>query len=75
MTRPRMIRDDGQIDGAGVMRQAHQTFRYMQRRGWEDWPFERCLRFAWAEARGRKEVDRFAALEAAMRRIVGGDRP
>lgn len=69
--RPRLTRDDGQIDGSGVMRQAHQTFRYMRLRGWEGWPFSRCLRFAWAQARGRKDLDSFAAVEAAMRRIVG----
>jgi hypothetical protein len=28
----------------------------MRRLGVDDWPFARCLRFAWVQAKGRREL-------------------
>jgi hypothetical protein len=41
------------IDRRTVMRNAHRLYKYARMRGWTDWPFDRCLRFAWAEEKGR----------------------
>lgn len=60
----------GGIDRAEVMRQAHRTHRYAISKGWDDWPFSRCLRFALAEARGRRELHGFVAVEEAMQRML-----
>ncbi|CAJ0878885.1 hypothetical protein AMST5_03009 [freshwater sediment metagenome] len=57
-------------DRAATMRNAHRLYRYAQEKGWTDWPFARCVRFAMAESRGRRELSRFADVERAMRAAV-----
>jgi len=44
-----LIRLDGAYDRSAIMRQAHKTYRQMRRLGVDDWPFARCLRFAWCQ--------------------------
>ncbi len=49
------------LDKSAVMRQAHSHYRYFKAKGWsDDWPFSRCLKFAWAQAKGRAELRRAA---------------
>jgi hypothetical protein len=47
---------DGAYDRSAVMRQAHKTYREMRRLGVDDWPVARRLRFAWVQAKGRREL-------------------
>ena len=54
----------GRYDRRAIMRKAHAEFRATKRRG-QDWTFARCLRFAWAVARGQRSQ----CLVAATRRI------
>ncbi len=61
-------------DRASVMRAAWKEWRDARRRGWHElpgpdrWDWPRCLRFAQAQARARRES--FGAVERAMRTLV-----
>ncbi|GLI93592.1 hypothetical protein LMG27198_25840 [Methylocystis echinoides] len=61
-------------DRSAIMRQAWKEWRYARRRGWDmlegpdRWDWARCLRFAAAQHRGRR--DSFTAVEAAIRSLV-----
>lgn len=56
------------------MRAAWKEWRYARRKGWHElegvdqWTWSRCLRFAAAQHRARRES--FAAVEQAMRGLV-----
>ncbi len=61
-------------DHRAIMRAAWKHWRYVRMKGWhldEDdrWTWPRCVRFAQAQARGRRPSD-FAAVEAAMAELM-----
>jgi hypothetical protein len=44
------------ISKSDVMKDAHKLRRQMKRLG-DDWDFARCLRYAWAKAKGKRELE------------------
>ncbi len=55
------------IDKAAVMRDARRQWRQMSRHGW-DWG--QCVRFSHHKAKGQRDLLAFAAVEAAMQRVL-----
>jgi hypothetical protein len=61
-------------DRGAIMREAWRHWQYARRRGWhmddaDPWTWDRCLRFAQAQARARR-ADGIAAVERAMKELV-----
>lgn len=71
-----LIKSDGSIDRAAVMRDAWRGWIYVQRKGWhhpgddDRWSWERCLRLSLARARQERSMRQMDVIGAAVRALV-----